>query len=1208
MKTRRLLSLLLALALILSALPLAAAEDSAVFVRLKKDAALYADRELTELLGTLDGESVVTLLEEEEKALRVQFKTKPDVDQAWVFFEDAEILADFATPTDLLPIREPEPVIVAGPEAEKMPAEEPEAKAAVIATAPEPAAEQEPITEPKATAESEVAAEPVAVAEPKMAAEKTELAAESVVETEPVVEAEPEPAEPKPAEAPEEEEEEIPVHGSREETGPTDPEDLPDSARAPGSGEAYSASGALYTMGDDGTLVTTKYRETDEETGNLPAVRNQNPYGACWDFAIVGAMEIDLITDGNAKADEIDLSEFFVAYFSAHNAPYPKGGDEGDSVTAIVGSYYTGKTYNYNYLDIGGNTRMAYYILSALIGTTTEADNPFPERDRSDQDKTVESYDIAAQLTGAYYLPTKEDGGLDREAVQEAIRAHGSVKVSMWMPRNTDEDSYFQADNSAIFGTRGDTNHDVLLVGWDDGYSRENFDSRLRPEKNGAWKVRNSYGAAWGDGGYFWLSYEDASLSNPVAVDAESGSDISSYCYSYNKVPLPYTYQSADGAAAEVSQTFTVDAGEKLHAVGVETMEPGYTLSAAVKVNGEVVAASSSVKAAYKGFHQLKLSPAWAVNSETKVEVVVTYTADEGTAKIPYQYAGASKSSTSGAARTLDYSYTTEVAGGGFTLDGKEIYGDSTIRLYTKKNTDAGLLKSFTLNKTEVSLKTAEYADLSLASWSPSGASNLDVRWSSSDNAIAYMADDKDGRVVGGAKSGTAVVTAMSSNGIFATCTVTNAAKTVGLTGLAIKGFPAAYTIDETTMPGAKLGDEIELKAELTPQYAPYDSLTWTSSSERVISISHTSGRGKTCVLKLNKNGTSTVKVAAPDGTSASVEFTVYLPVHVASVTLSEEEISLYEGSYHVLSATVLPENADNKNLIWSSSNPAVATVSEYGTVRGVKDGTCVITATAEENGKAASARVTVLTADPIEAFVYRMYRVCLQREPDEGGFEGWVTALKRGQGTGAWLAYSFLCSQEMTDRKLSDGDYVERVYEATMGRASDAGGKAAWVGYLEEGLSRKAVISGFVKSEEFRLLCENYGIERGDYTSDEPRDGNAGAAAYVARLYTKMLGRAFDAEGLNAWCAAILGAPTKDTLLAVALNGFMHSDEFTNKNLNDTDFVKVLYPTFLGRNADAAGLESWVAALAGGASRDDVAAGFAYSLEFATIMAQYGF
>ena len=121
-------------------------------------------------------------------------------------------------------------------------------------------------------------------------------------------------------------------------------------------------------------------------------------------------------------------------------------------------------------------------------------------------------------------------------------------------------------------------------------------------------------------------------------------------------------------------------------------------------------------------------------------------------------------------------------------------------------------------------------------------------------------------------------------------------------------------------------------------------------------------------------------------------------------------------------------------------------------------------------------------------------------------------------------------------------------------------------------------------------------------------RHQNAGAAAYVSRLYTKMLGRAFDPDGLNAWCAAILEAPTTKTLLKVALNGFMHSQEFLNKNLNDMDFVKVLYPTFLGRESDPDGLQAWVQALQTGSTRDEVAAGFAYSIEFTNIMAQYGF
>ncbi len=550
MKTRRLLSLLLALALLSAALPAFAAENAAVYVRLKKDAALYADRELTELLGTLDEEAVAALLEQTKTALRIQTNTTLAFDEAWVSPDDAVILSACATPTDLLPVTEPEEEPAKEEPAKEEPAEEePAAKEPEQTAAAEPAEEQilrpKPKPEPAAkepkpeeqepTEEKqeqtspgkpapeqipEPAGKPAPAAEqitkPKPEAEKKP--AEEKPQSKPA-EAKPEPAGEEPKPAAEEPEEDLPFFGSRKEPGPTNPDSLPDIARRTGGSEPLSASGTLYTVSEDGTLVTTKY--TDETETGLPAVRNQNPYGACWDFAIVGAMEIDLITDHQADPS-IDLSEFFVAYFSAHNAPYAKGGDEGDTVTGIVGSYFAGQ--GKNYLDIGGNTRMAYYILSALIGTTTEEDNPFPDPDRTDQDKTVESFNIAAQLTGTYYLPTAEDGSPDREAVREAIRTHGSVKVSMWMPTMGDgRESYRDQKTNAVYGIYTETNHDVLLVGWDDNYSRNNFDSRLKPKANGAWRVRNSYGSGWGDGGYFWLSYEDRSLSTPVAVDAENG-------------------------------------------------------------------------------------------------------------------------------------------------------------------------------------------------------------------------------------------------------------------------------------------------------------------------------------------------------------------------------------------------------------------------------------------------------------------------------------------------------------------------------------------------------------------------------------------------------------------------------------------------------------------------------------------------------------
>ena len=103
------------------------------------------------------------------------------------------------------------------------------------------------------------------------------------------------------------------------------------------------------------------------------------------------------------------------------------------------------------------------------------------------------------------------------------------------------------------------------------------------------------------------------------------------------------------------------------------------------------------------------------------------------------------------------------------------------------------------------------------------------------------------------------------------------------------------------------------------------------------------------------------------------------------------------------------------------------------------------------------------------------------------------------------------------------------------------------------------------------------------------------------------MLGRTYDPNGLNTWCGKILANPTKANVLAVALDGFMHSSEFLNKNLNDMEFVKVLYRTFLGREFDAAGLADWVSRLNSGMTRDQVASGFAYSQEFAQIMASYG-
>ena len=108
----------------------------------------------------------------------------------------------------------------------------------------------------------------------------------------------------------------------------------------------------------------------------------------------------------------------------------------------------------------------------------------------------------------------------------------------------------------------------------------------------------------------------------------------------------------------------------------------------------------------------------------------------------------------------------------------------------------------------------------------------------------------------------------------------------------------------------------------------------------------------------------------------------------------------------------------------------------------------------------------------------------------------------------------------------------------------------------------------------------------------------------FVTRLYNVCLNRKPDASGLTKWCNQ-LRSGTKTGVSAAS--GFIFSTEFKNKNLCNEDYVKYLYQAFMGRNADSAGLASWVKQLESGKTREEVFNGFAMSSEFKKICAGYG-
>ena len=111
--------------------------------------------------------------------------------------------------------------------------------------------------------------------------------------------------------------------------------------------------------------------------------------------------------------------------------------------------------------------------------------------------------------------------------------------------------------------------------------------------------------------------------------------------------------------------------------------------------------------------------------------------------------------------------------------------------------------------------------------------------------------------------------------------------------------------------------------------------------------------------------------------------------------------------------------------------------------------------------------------------FVERLYQTTLGRPSDSVGGTYWIDKARCG-ATGADLAYGFLRSPEFLSLSsdMTDEEYVETLYQAFFGRRSDPIGLDYWCGRLEAGYDRDSIIEGFIGSAEWRDLCRSYGIE----------------------------------------------------------------------------------------------------------------------------------
>ena len=391
------------------------------------------------------------------------------------------------------------------------------------------------------------------------------------------------------------------------------------------------------------------------EEGRLPPIRDQGQYGTCWAFATLGAMEADLVSDGADR--EVDLSELHLAYYSYHSYYDEKDCNIGDFIESPERTF----------LDQGGSLDLAIHTLEN-IGCAPEAAAPYAWAG----DYTPGIYEGRA-YRDVHLAGSCSFNPADIDAIKDAIYTHGSVATEMFM-----DDKFYSAEyNSYYCPDEFAENHAIMLVGWDDDFSKDHFISGT-PEGDGAWLVRNSWGAEMYDSsGYFWMSYYDQPFLNRgyvVAFDAAPGQY--DHCYAYDAIPSQNTWQEKGEAAAV--QRFRVDGGEEICAVGIDIAGVNMGITASLTLGDKTVSASTA--ASFPGYKLLTFSEPLPVPRASDVELTINYTGES--IKFTMETVGPNPLG--------EALFTGFCGGGGLVVNGKNTGRDAWVKLFTNDSDSSG--------------------------------------------------------------------------------------------------------------------------------------------------------------------------------------------------------------------------------------------------------------------------------------------------------------------------------------------------------------------------------------------------------------------------------------------------------------------------------------------------------------------------------------
>ncbi len=344
-----------------------------------------------------------------------------------------------------------------------------------------------------------------------------------------------------------------------------------------------------------GQYIPEAYNTDVNNLYEVSPVRNQKELGTCWAFAPCASMEA------------CALKRYGQNYtFSPLN---------------IVNKNPLGTN-----IESGGNCYIAMSYLFNLLGPVEEKDDPYTPPFKS-------PYINPAPLgySENVYILSDNNGKLsekERKNIKMCVGIYGGVAISY-----CDTDEYYSNDMISYYCPKEyNSNHQVVIIGWDDNYSRNNF--KNKPPYDGAFLIKGSWGTEINKG-FVWISYYDASIDNPVCytftrIDKVPYDNIISYIKTNCLGSISYNTQEIYGKIIfKEHKNYTIEAIKLF-------LAQDNNITIKVFVNDEE-ADTVSKDFTSPGFRTIYLNNPIKVNFNDTVTLLLLYKTEEPKAKIPIE-------------------------------------------------------------------------------------------------------------------------------------------------------------------------------------------------------------------------------------------------------------------------------------------------------------------------------------------------------------------------------------------------------------------------------------------------------------------------------------------------------------------------------------------------------------------------------------------